>query len=222
METALNQRANFQKKYLLRYLLMAGIGLFMAVWFAFDGFIGYPREQQRAAAYEKLQSEIKDKSQLKKQWRELAKSQGWSTIEPSESSAEFADKITGQYVFGSLCLILVVPSIALFFRSRNRWVERTATGLTTSWGQSMRFADVVLLNKRRWQQKGIAKAYYKQDGKEYSFVFDDFKYDREPLDAMLVELEAALRPEQIVGGPPEPTDPPKAADANSSDETLQS
>lgn len=196
-------RANFQKSYLWRYLAMAGIGLFMAAWFAFDGLIGYPREQQRSSAYEALVEEVPDASERLTRWRELAKSKGWSVDTPKEKAAEYGNKITGQYVFGGLCLVLAIPALLNYFRSRGRWVESHDGGLQTSWGQSMRYADVVLLNKKRWANKGIAKAHYKQDGRDQVFVFDDFKYDREPLDAMLKDLEQVLKPEQIVGGPPE-------------------
>jgi hypothetical protein len=196
-------RANFQKSYLWRYLAMAGIGLFMAIWFAFDGLIGYPREQERCAAYEQLAKEVSDTKERLAKWRELAKSKGWSVDTPKDKAAEFENKITGQYIFGALCLLLAIPALMTYVRSKNKWVESTGNGLTTSWGQSLQFGDVFELDKKRWANKGIAKAYYKHEGREKCFVFDDFKFDRQPLGEFLKQLEAVLQPEQIVGGPPE-------------------
>ena len=198
-------RANFQKSYLWRYLAMAGIGFFMAAWFAYDGLIGYPQEQQRSAAYEQMAEEIADKKELYQKWRETARNNGWNVETPKEKAADFPNKIVGQYVYGSLCLFLAIPALALYFRSRNRWIEYADNGLTTSWGQSVNFADVTLLNKKRWENKGIAKAYYMQQGTKRCFVFDDFKYDREPIGQMLKQLETQLQPEQIVGQPKDAT-----------------
>ncbi len=196
-------RANFQKSYLWRYLAMAGIGFFMAAWFAFDGLVGYPREQQRSAAYEKLVEDVPDKKELYQQWRELARSNGWNVDTPKEKAAEYNNKIVGQYVYGTICLILAIPALLFFVRSRSQWVETTEDGLTTSWGQTVKFSDVYLLNKKRWANKGIAKAHYNEGDAKKVFVFDDFKFDREPLGEMLKQLEAVLKPEQIVGGSPE-------------------
>lgn len=197
-------RANFQHGYLWRYLAMGGIVFFMAIWFAFDGLIGYPREQQRSAAYEQLTNEVIDAKDLTAKWRELARSKGWSVDTPKEKAADFDSKIKGQYVFGGLCFVMSIPFIVNYFRSKNRWIEETQDGLITSWGQSFKFSEVIQLNKKRWADKGIARAYYKQAGADRCFVFDDFKYDRQPLGEMLRQLEAVLKPEQIVGGPPEP------------------
>lgn len=199
----MNLRANFQRRYLGRYLAMAGIGLFMSAWFAFDGFIGYPQEQLRSAAYEDLASKVEDKKELHQQWRDLARSKGWNVNTPKEKAAEFDNKIVGQFIFGSICFALSVPALFLLLRNRNQWIELNDQILTTSWGQTVDFQQVYLLNKRRWAHKGIAKAHYKDQGQECIFVFDDFKFDRKPTDEMLKHLETFLTADQIVGGPPE-------------------
>ncbi|MEO8271198.1 MAG: hypothetical protein ABI557_15860, partial [Aureliella sp.] len=113
--------------------------------------------------------------------------------------------IVGQYFWGGINLLVGLPALILWLRARGSWVESTESGLTTSWGQSLRFSDVKLLDKKRWQRKGIAKATYApaEGGPSKKFVFDDFKYEREPLGQILRDLEKHLLPEQIVGGPPE-------------------
>ena len=61
-----------------------------------------------------------------------------------------------------------------------------------------------MLDKKKWENKGIAKASYRDKGLTRVFVFDDFKFDREPLGLILRKLEAKLDLRQIVGGPVEP------------------
>lgn len=193
-------RANFQSSYLWRYLIMAIAGLFMSGWFAFDGLVTYPKRLSYAQAFEKIKSEATGQVEVAKRWQELAGTNKWPSEQPEKTSAAIRNDIYGQYIFGVLSLFLGVPAAWFYFKSRRRWVEATDDGLKTSWGQHVRFADVTLLNKKRWESKGIARAFYTQGGKKQVFVFDDFKYDREPLGQLLRKLEAVLQPEQIVGG----------------------
>lgn len=194
-------RANFQKSYGMRYLLLAGGCLFAAAWFAYDGFIGYPANLEPARKYDELAK--LDGAEKQAQWKKIAAENNWSTSPPAKTAEEIEGDIEGQYFFGGLALIAGIPALFFFLRSRGSWVERTETGLTTSWGQSLDFSKVTQLDKKKWATKGIAKAWYQENGAPRRFVFDDFKYEREPLGQMLRALEAMLQPEQIVGGPPE-------------------
>jgi len=194
-------RANFQKNYLMRYLILAGVCLFLAAWFAYDGFIGYPRQLTYAREYGQLADLEPPERQAK--WKEISAERGWSGATPEKEPAEIEDDIKGQYVWAFLNLVVGVPALLLYLRSRGSWVEATDTGLKTSWGQTVDFSKVTKLNKKKWSDKGIAKASYSDRHGQKVFVFDDFKYEREPLGRMLRELESQLTPEQIVGGPPE-------------------
>jgi hypothetical protein len=84
----------------------------------------------------------------------------------------------------------------------------------------------VKLDKKKWETKGIAKATYRDNSLTRVFVFDDFKFDREPLGDMLRSLEKKISRDQIVGGPPEAPKEPKTPAGNvavtSSEETNAS
>ncbi len=172
----------------------------MALWFAYDGLVTYPKKLEYAEAYEELKSEVSDDVERTKRWHVLADSRGWPRQVPEKSASTIRDDIQGQYFFGGLSLLLGIPALYFYFRSKNQWVELTDDGLTTSWGQSVRFSDVTLLNKKKWDAKGIARATYMEGGKQRTFVFDDFKFERQPLGKMLRGLETVLNPDQIVGG----------------------
>jgi hypothetical protein len=201
-------RANFQPSYLWRYLIMAGTGLFMAAWFAYDGLVGYPKEMVRAQAYEVIERDSKDLRQRVERWQEMAKSKSWATSTPEKKAAEIKNDILGQYIFGFLSLCLAVPALYLYIKSKDRWIESTATGLKSSWGQELHYADVTELHKHRWERKGIAKAHYQVNGQPNVFVFDDFKYERKPLGQMLQDLERVIPHDKIIGGSPEPLEQP--------------
>lgn len=201
----MGQRANFQKKYLLRYLMFVAVCFPLALWFFYDGFIGYPKQLPAAVAFEPLRK--LDSEERRAQWESLAEANNWPLAEPKKTPKEIESDIVGQYVFGTIGLVVAAIALCYYFACRGTWVERTATGLTTSWGQNVDFSKVSKLNKTRWERKGIAKATYSDHGKIRTFTFDDFKFDRPALDQMLYELEQVLKSEQIVGGPPEK--PPK-------------
>jgi hypothetical protein len=200
-------RANFQKSYSIRYSIMAGVCLFMTVWFLYDGLVGYPNKRIIAEEFDKIR-EMGEVERTAK-WREIAAERGWGKEPPEKTAEEISEDISGQFVWAGLAFCAGFPALIFFLRTRGTWVEETPSGLTTSWGQTVNFANVSILNKKRWRDKGIAKATYTSDGVTKRFVFDDFKYDREPLGKMLRTLESRLQADQIIGGPPEgePSEP---------------
>ncbi|RMF40197.1 MAG: hypothetical protein D6753_12175 [Planctomycetota bacterium] len=194
-------RIDFQTSYLMRYAIMAAVGILFSLWFLYDGLIGYPRHLPAARAYDELRD--LDTEQRLTRWEEIAQQNGWPRRPPEKTAEEIESDIVGQYFWATLFAILGIPALYLLIVNRGRWIEETEQGLRTSWGQEVPFDKVKRLDKRRWAKKGIAKAYYDSPSGEQVFVFDDFKYDREKTDALLRRLESVLSPDQIVGGPPE-------------------
>lgn len=213
-------RAEFQNSYLLRYALLGGVFLFMSLWFAYDGLVAYPSKLPMAEAYDEFR-ELEPAKRVEA-WEKIAQERNWPREAPKKSAEEIRSDIIGQYVYAVITLVISVPALLYLVRCRGSWVEGTDDGLTTSWGQSLKFADVTLLNKKRWAEKGVAKATYKVGNATRTFVFDDFKFDREPLGKILRALESQLRRDQIVGGPTEEeTDAQRAADTSDTEEAEE-
>lgn len=211
-------RAEFQKNYLMRYIILAAVCLGLGAYFAYDGFIGYPKKLEIAEAYEALADLPND--ELEQRWKEVTTEHNWSSSLPTKKAEEIRGDIPGQYFWGVVNLIVGAPALFLFFKSRGSWVEAVDGGVTSSWGQTMKFADVKTLNKQRWEKKGIARATYKDGEVEGTFVFDDFKFDREAIGKMLCDLEDCLEPEQITGGISE-RDRKKANEENDTAEQME-
>ncbi|MBX3417794.1 MAG: hypothetical protein KF851_09335 [Pirellulaceae bacterium] len=205
-------RANFQTSYLWRYAILAIVCLGFSTWFLYDGFVGYPLKFEAATEWEKLSHLDTDERAAK--WREIVAEKNWPKKTPDQKAEEIKSAIPGQYFWGGLTAILGIPALLFFLTSRMSWVERTETGLTTSWGQTIDFSTVTKLDKTKWAKKGIAKATYSDNGRQRVFVFDDFKFEREPLGKMLYDLEQVLGDEQVVGGPREST-PEQPVEQNS-------
>ncbi|MEZ6095986.1 MAG: hypothetical protein R3C03_17480 [Pirellulaceae bacterium] len=204
----MGQRANFQNSYLWRYLAI-GLGcLAFSGWFAYDGFVAYPKKLEYAKAYDQL-LEIEEPERSQK-WIETVQENGWDIRHtPAERAEEVEHSIQSQYFWGIITLLIAIPALITYLRARPSWVEATENGLTTSWGQTVDFSQVTKLDKKKWEHKGLARAHYNDGGKERVFVFDDLKFDRPVIDQLLYDLEQQLKPEQIVGGPPEKGPPGK-------------
>ncbi len=196
-------RAKISLGFVGRLGLVALFCFGMAGWFLFDGTITYPRQRERALAYEHLKQE-----ERLDQWEELAEERGWSTEPPGEPKTEA--EIWTQLILAG---VLVPPALFFLVRLfvvRKRWVEADETGLRASWGEQLQYDQIVRLDKKKWAKKGIAKVIYEAGGRRRSFILDDWKYEPDPTEEILCEVESRIDPEQIVGGPPEP--PPEEED----------
>lgn len=194
-------RAENDPRFSRRFLFMGIAAIGFALWSAYDGAIKYPHAQERAIEFERLFAE--DKAD---QWEAFATERGWSTSIPKQSKTddEFRGSIWMQWAQFIVAGLIGLWLVSIPLRARGRWIESSDTGITSSWGQSLNFSDVVNLEKRQWRSKGIAKVTYLDNGQKRRFVIDDYKFDRYKTDAILYELEQRIDTALITGGPPEP------------------
>ncbi len=181
-----------------------------ALWFLYDGAVTYPNERQRGLAYNELMEENKgDPQAFRDRWHELAKKNNWSTnaeglLDPHTGEPKTEGEIKMQFIMAGIVTAIALWLLSIPLRARGRWIEASENGITSSWGQSFNYDQVLELNKRQWRGKGIAKVTYHDGSRKRRFVIDDYKFDRYPTDAILYELEQRIDPEKITGGPPEP------------------
>jgi hypothetical protein len=201
MENTQTIRANSDPRYYLRFLLMGIVALGFCLWSLYDGLKGYPDQQERALAFEKLEDDGRED-----EWEALALEKGWPTGAPGEpkGAEEFDADVKMQFVMAVLAGTVAVPLLIVPLRSRGRWIEASETGLASSWGQRADYDSVIALDKKLWRKKGIAKVRYQDGRRKRRFVLDNYKFQRDATDYILYELESRIDPEKIVGGPPEP------------------
>lgn len=198
-------RANFNSRYLWRYVLIATVCLGWAGYCAFDLTMKYPKELEYAKVYyDELGGVQTEEDQTR--WKEIVQQKNWPskiTREPPRKEKAVKNSINYNYMMGIGSLVFAIPAIFLWVTSRGTWIEETSSGLKTSWRQEVDYSKVDLIDKKKWEKKGIARVEYTEDGKKRFFIFDDFKYDRAILGKMLRRLEDTLSADQIVGGPSE-------------------
>ena len=148
--------------------------------------------------------QIRDQEDAIHQWAilyEQNKDRGWHREKPHDS----ADTVRGNINFSKGVAVAGIALLSYFLlkyvRTKSSWMESSETGVNTSWGESLDFDKITKINKRRWEAKGIAKvAYEDTTGRRRTMIFDDFKYDREPMGELITMCEQHVSEDQIVGG----------------------
>jgi hypothetical protein len=92
------------------------------------------------------------------------------------------------FIAGCLVLPLVYSAIQLI-RYRRRWIELDGDAISTSWGVSFRLNDIVKLDKRLWQNKGIVKIKFATDSRRGRLILDDLKFEAEQIEGILAALD---------------------------------
>ena len=193
-------RATADHKFIRKYIYLALAGLAFFLWGAYDAVYKFPVELEMATAFD----QVKESEDAVHQWAKLYeenKDRGWHREKPHNSAPTVEGYIRFNYFIIVAGLSLMSYFLLKYFRTKSSWMESTETGVSTSWGESLEFDKITKINKRRWKAKGIAKVAYKDTtGKSRTMIFDDFKYDREPMGEMMTMCEQHLSEDQIVGG----------------------
>ena len=170
-----------QKLFVALFLLAIG------GWFFYDGKIGYPKKNERWAAYDKFKTE-----DHLTEWPEYAKSRGWSEV--PEHKLLTPQDIVGQFAFGGLAALLGVITLTYWATQKGRTVKTDAEAVQTPSGRRVPFAAITGVGKKKWDAKGLATVRYEIDGAKGEFELDDYKFDRDPTHAILAEIEQHLTP----------------------------
>ena len=190
-------KAMISSTYRWRLLLIALMGIGWGGWSIYDGFWNYPAQDVVANAFQEVKA--KNPDTWRDVWTKTATANGWSTEDPGAPHSAFDRR--AQYVMAAITLPFGLFFGWAYLTSFNRWVATDEQGVSTSTGQQAPFSSITKLNKDRWKTKGIARVYYTDSqGGERRIVLDDWKYEARPTQQMLEEIEAQLKPEQIVGG----------------------
>lgn len=188
--------ADTDPKFFSRFFWLGLAALGFSAYCVYDGAIGYPYKIERATEYNRLKE-----ADRADEWEAFALEQGWSTDLPGKLYTQY--DIYMQYIMAAAAGSVGLAFLTVFFRSKGRWIEADAEGVTSSWGGGFRFDQVVGVEKRKWKDKGIARVHYQDGTKRRKFVLDNFKFERFLTTDILRRVESHLPVEKIIGGRPE-------------------
>ncbi|QEG37916.1 hypothetical protein [Bythopirellula goksoeyrii] len=214
-------RATISPNYLIRLGLVGSVCVLGGLWFLYDGLVGYPAKRERGLDRIQFFEVHKDdvdangdklgELQLSEMWKERAAERGWPTDNPlnPETGKPLAPvDINEQFFYAGGAGLIGLGFLSRLVYMLGRWVETEGTTLRTKGGQQTDFSQITGLDKKKWQSKGIAWVDYQDGGKKNKIRLDDYYYDRAATKEILRQIEAAIGPEKIVNGKPEPPEKP--------------
>jgi hypothetical protein len=170
-----------QKFFLALFLLGAG------GYFFFDGFVGYPRSNERWLAYEQFRTQENLEA-----WPAHARERHWTQTPPHK----FYDQrdLAGQMVFGVLFTLLGGVTLVYWLGQKDRFFKMDQEAIVIPSGARVEFGEIVALEKKKWDSKGLAKASYRVGAGRKTFMLDDYKFDAKPIRRILEEIEHRMGP----------------------------
>ena len=186
--------------YYRRMSMLSGLCLVFACFFLYDGLWGYPKAISIAQKKEWFMNEhlpsfeaAKKEGRLEQwiadtkakglptgvegdspRWKTYAAQNGW----PEETKLFTDSELAEQFHFAYGCLAGAVIAALLIVLNRNKVLRGEADHWITPEGVQIRYTDVFRVDKRKWDVKGLAYAWYRtQGGAEKTAVIDDLKFD---------------------------------------------
>lgn len=188
-------RADVHKPYFRKFLyVFLGCLFYTGLCFK-DAWISYPKQYEIAATYEA----IPDDDNRREIWQKVAKEKGWPAVTPQKSAKDILSGIGQQYLQAILCGIIGIPALLKWLSGKGAWVEGDESLIRNHKGVEVPIDSITAIDKRKWEDKGIAKISYEVDGKSKRFVMDDFKFDRAAMGKLMLHAEAHLSEEQVTG-----------------------
>ena len=207
METAPSSSASASEPILCRVTawyyrrmgMLAGLCLIFGLVFLYDGLWGYPKVVAVAQKKEWFTKEFLPSFEAAKkdgrlaQWIEDAKAKGlptgvdgdsprWKSYAAQNGWEEdpklYSDReIAEQFYFAFACFAAAVYTGILILLNRGKVLRGETDHWVTPEGVQVRYTDVFRVDKRKWEHKGLAYAWYRvQGGAEKRAKFDDLKF----------------------------------------------
>lgn len=186
--------APISKEWRRRMIFMGAMIWGSGLWFAYDGYINWPAEEQRYQKLVELTADIVEEGdkiteknpEVKQVWSAYAAEHDLKPKVPKHRSD--GDLAGQRYIAGFFCTIGVIFTAWVWLQHRKS-VRAEGETITGAEGQTVEFYEIVDMDRSKWEAKGIAYAIYERDGKRQRLCLDDHKF----IGAEAIILEAEKR-----------------------------
>ncbi|WP_395750224.1 hypothetical protein [Prosthecobacter sp.] len=185
--------------YYRRMSMMSGLFLVFGGLFLYDGIWGYPEAVVIAKEKEWFQKEFQPSFEAARKegrlpqwiaeneakgmptgvdgemprWSSYAAKKGW----PEETTHYTAEEIAGQFHWAYGCFAVGLIPLVMMLMNRKKVLRGEADFWVTPEGVQIPYAEVFRVDKRKWEVKALAYAWYRKDGAAARrAVFDDLKF----------------------------------------------
>mgnify|MGYP005842752365 CR=1 FL=1 len=136
-------------------------------------------------------------------WKEYSKEKGWpQQVDPQEDIKPMR-KINEQLWAALVCFILTALTLFFLIRTRRRSMKVDDKGYYAPGGKFIAYDDMVTIDKRRWETKGLATVTYREGEEEKKAKIDGMVYgqfkeeDGAPAEALFQRILANFEGELI-------------------------
>lgn len=201
-------QARVNPAFRAKWLLLAAAAFAFGLWCLYDATVAYPRHNQQIAAYfhfqsprDRADSGLFNDAGEPTNWRPYnreadysgyddysayAETQGWSAERPDLKPKSSAEIVFQWVMLGIVWSVALICLTVVVWYGRRR-VVADDTGITDHRGRHVPYDAFTSLDKQRWDAKGIAYAYFEQDGQQGRIKIDDWIF--RDADLVLEELE---------------------------------
>jgi hypothetical protein len=184
--------------YHKRMAMMGGLLLVFALWFFKDGKWTWPEERRQAEVmtdhrrlrddYDKAKTEGRlaawtadakahgyplDNEGMLMKWASYAAEKSW----PEDPKLRTPTEIEQQFYYAGGAGIGALIVAGLWLTQRRRKLVGNDDHFISPEGAVVRFAEVFRVDKRKWDDKGLAYVSYRAGSTEKTAVIDDLKFD---------------------------------------------
>jgi hypothetical protein len=193
--------ARASKEYRIKRYLMVALLFGWGVWSLYDGYIGYPKKNQKIADIRseiKKAEDAKDEAKAGKLAEELRKAGS-----PHSEGTFWSDVSLNRKIGWSL--IPVSLALLAFALHNSRGEYRLRGNIVNVPGHPpVPLERVKSIDKADWDRKGIAYVDYELvNGATGTFRLDDFIYERKPTDDIFAVIEKHAGSDQASEEPAE-------------------
>jgi hypothetical protein len=210
--------------YYRRMGLLAAMCLGAGLYFFYDGRVGYPKENIAAKEKEWFESEViegpegydaaaKLGEEARSEWVKAAREKGWivsrALNEPrwkdyaaprgwaENPKYHSEDEVRQQYYWGAAMVVVAAIAGFLVLLNHNKVFTGHADHMVMPNGVSVRYADAYCVDKRKWDNKGLAYVHYREaeGAPSHRVTVDDLKFGG--ADKVLNRLLAQFKGELI-------------------------
>lgn len=199
--------ARISKEWRRRMLFMLFMVSCIAGWFLYDGYSVWPSEAQRHAEFVEIEGGLVESGKieavehkahgaevneyLRIAWERHAREAGYKRDIPKErTDASIREQrmigwvmMTGSALFG----LWVLWNHKLRVRAEGETVIGTS-------GVRVELDSIVAIDRKKWENKGIAFAIYESEGKQRRLCLDDHKF--KGCEAIVLEAEKRIKARQ--------------------------
>lgn len=187
--------ARISKEWRRRMMLLGAMIWGSGLWFLYDGYVAWPTEAERFGEFERMaQAKIaareaggmKDVA-VTRAWEKQAAEKGWGKDVPKRRTE---GDIAGQRIIGWAFVVAGVFFTAWVAWNHTRSVRADGEVITGASGEQVKFDEIVAMDRRKWEDKGIAYAIYERSGRRKRLTLDDHKFLG--CEAIIVEAERRI------------------------------